>query len=184
MNENDPDWVTRAVSPDRAVREEAFEALYRRHGERAYRLARRLAGQDADARDIVQEAFLRVFRRIDRFRRDAAFASWLYRVTVNVAIDRHRSRARRPIAPLDVETFDPKSDDAEGPERQAVARERREEIRRAILELSPKLATVVLLRYVEGLAYEEIAETLALSLGTVKSRLNRAHKLLERRLDP
>jgi len=185
LKEPDRDWIRLALSPDAAIRDQAFEALYRRHGERVYRLARRLAGQDADARDIVQEAFLRVFKRVARFRREAAFASWLYRVTVNVAIDRHRQRARRPAAPLDATpALEPTTDEGEGPVARALSNEQRDEVRRAMLELSPKLSTVVLLRYVEGLSYDEIASAVGLSIGTVKSRLNRAHRLLERRLGP
>jgi len=181
----DPDRevLLRCSSADPRIREQAFETLHARHAERVYRLAYRLAGNDAEARDIVQEAFLRAFRRIHRFRRQSAFTSWLHRITVNIGIDRMRHARRRPAVPLaeDAPGADrlPGRPEEVGPEAAAARRELSERIRRVVATLSPRLAAVVLLRYGEGLSYAEVGEALGLPVGTVKSRLNRAHELLE-----
>jgi len=182
---DDPDRevLKLCASSDPHVRETAFETLYRRHAERIYRLAFRLTGHDAEARDIVQEAFLRAFRRIHRFRRRSAFTSWLHRITVNIGIDRMRHSARRPSVSLEVEAGRtaplPGRPVEPAPEDHAAMRETRDAIQQHVASLSPRLAAVVLLRYGEGLSYAEVGEALDIPVGTVKSRLNRAHELLE-----
>jgi RNA polymerase sigma-70 factor (ECF subfamily) len=185
-SDSERDILRECASSDPDIRERAFEALYRRHAERAYRLAYRLTGHDAEARDVVQEAFLRVFRRIRRFRRESAFSSWLHRITVNIAIDHHRRRQRRPETSLQAETTiaapSPRGTAAPTPVEDAVRHERAVDVRRLVADLSPPLAAAVLLRYGEGLSYEEIAASLDVPVGTVKSRLNRAHDLLAPRL--
>jgi RNA polymerase sigma-70 factor (ECF subfamily) len=185
-SDSERDTLRDCASSDPDVRERAFETLHRRHADRAYRLAYRLTGQDAEARDVVQDAFLRVFRKIRRFRRESAFSSWLHRITVNLAIDRIRRRRRHPEGSLPSEsggsrTAPLRSDEPSPPDR-AARRETAEEVRRLVAGLSPPLAAAVLLRYGEGLSYEEIAAALDIPVGTVKSRLNRAHDLLAPRL--
>ncbi len=181
----DPDRevLLRCSSKDPEIREQAFEILHERHAERVYRLAFRISGNDAEARDIAQEAFLRAFRRIRRFRRQAAFTSWLHRITVNIGIDRIRHARRRPSVPLGDDAPDadrlPGRPEDPGPETRAARREMSESIRDLVGTLSPRLAAVVLLRYGEGLSYAEVGDALDIPVGTVKSRLNRAHELLE-----
>jgi RNA polymerase sigma-70 factor (ECF subfamily) len=151
--------------------------------ERVYALAFRLTGQDAEARDVVQDVFLRAFRRIHRFQGRSALGSWLHRITVNTAIDRHRHAARRPAAPLEDEGIPtsplPGRTTEPPPEDRAQRHELARRVRDLVADLSPVLAAVVVLRYGEGLAYDEIARTLDIPVGTVKSRLNRAHEILE-----
>jgi RNA polymerase sigma-70 factor (ECF subfamily) len=133
-----------------------------------------------------------VFRRVGGFRFESRFSSWVYRIAVNASIDlRRRTRTRR-LASLDAiqdsgaddSRFDIDDERVEMPSASASRRELEQEVQRAIGRLSPKLRTIVVLRYLENLSYEEVAETLKISLGTVKSRLSRAHDSLDRHLTP
>jgi RNA polymerase sigma-70 factor (ECF subfamily) len=170
-----------------------FRRLYERYKDRVYNVCYRITGNASDALDASQETFGIVFRRLREFRFQSRFSSWVYRIAVNASIDlKRRSSARRPTS-LDALSeatfpdgarFDPADHAAEMPSRTASRRELEEEIQRAISRLSPKLRAIVVLRYVESLSYEELAETLGLSLGTVKSRLSRAHEALDRELTP
>lgn len=171
-----------------AVREEAFAELYRRHSRRSLRLAFRVLGDAGLAADAVQDAFLTVYTKCNRFEARAQFTSWLFRVVLNRSIDLRRRGVRAPKdaaasasggAPgdgPDLLATAPSNDP--GPLARAREAERAQAVRRAISTLSPKLAEVVLLRYPEGLSYEEIGELLDLPPGTVRSRLNRAHAAL------
>lgn len=175
-------------SGSRGEREKAFEALFRRHRRRAFELAFRVLGDASLAGDVVQEAFLSVYRKGRGFEARAQFTSWMHRVVLNHAIDlqrrerRHRasrvspSPGRGPVEAAGVS--EPAAGDP-GPDALAVGAERNALVRDAISRLSPKLAEVVVLRYLEGRSYEEIGEVLGLPSGTVKSRLNRAHTALE-----
>ena len=180
----DPDRaLVRRCQRDRSP--EAFRELYERHKDRVLTIAYHLIGDREEALEAAQEVFLRVYRKIGRFRGQASFASWLYRISVNVATDRRR-RLGRERSLLEAYSREKalqqpgtgrggtSAGDA-GAERREAARE----VRRAVARLSPKLAAVVTLRYLEGRAYAEIAEILGVSVGTVKSRLNRAHRALE-----
>ena len=165
----------------------AFDGLVGMYEKRVYNLALRLTGSAPDAEDATQEAFLRAFRGLKGFRRGSSFFTWLYRIGVNCAITRVRSRARRAsveaalVSPEDANP-DPPDRDAETPP-QAVAREERIRLVRAALgSLSPEHRTVVVLRDMEGLSYEEIARVLRESLSAVKSRLHRAREALAARL--
>jgi len=192
----DVELARRLGSRDRAEREAAFALLFDRHRRRAFDLAWRVLGDASLAADAVQEAFLTVYRKGPRFEARAQFSSWLYRVVLNQSIDLRRREKRHRALPLGDaagrESMRAASSQAgsaadgardpasplQGPD---VAARRAEEaaiVRAAIERLSPKLAAVVVLRYPEGLAYEEIGEILGLPPGTVRSRLNRAHAAL------
>lgn len=183
---SDLDLIRRLRDADRGVRECAFAELHRRHAPRSLRLAFRVLG-DADlAADAVQEAFLTVYRKGARFEERAQFTSWLFRVVLNRSIDLRRKSRRGPFESRTAPTGRTESPDpiaeaaspAGGPEAAARGAERAEAVRDAIAQLSPKLAEIVLLRYPEGLSYEEIGALLGLPPGTVRSRLNRAHAAL------
>lgn len=185
----DPDFdlVQRCRSEDPDVYEPAFRELYERYGERIFNLAWRILGDEHAAADATQEAFLAVFRTIGKFQHESRFFTWLYRIAVNVAIDRRRRRRRlERLDGGDEERPDREPEDTSVPtEEERIEREHLERIvEKALRNLSPKLRTIVVLRYVEGLSYPELAEVLGCSLGTVKSRLNRAHGLLEGLLAP
>jgi RNA polymerase sigma-70 factor (ECF subfamily) len=170
-----------------------FRTLYDRYKDRVYNVCFRITGNPSDALDASQETFGIVFRRIREFRFESRFSSWVYRIAVNASIDiRRRSRGRR-VTSLDHPPaaggaararFDPSDPSVEVPSSAASRRELEEEIQRAVGRLSPKLQAIVVLRYNGNLSYEEIAETLRISLGTVKSRLARAHDALDRELTP
>jgi len=169
-----------------------YRQLYDRYKDRVYNVCFRITGNPSDALDASQETFGILFRRIREFRFESRFSSWVYRVAVNASIDlRRRARSRR-VASLEVvrdnsagerSKFEP-IDRMDMPSVTASRREFEFEVQRAISRLSPKLRSIVVLRYIENLSYEEVAETLRISLGTVKSRLARAHEALDRELTP
>ena len=166
-----------------------FEELYNLYKDRVYNIAYRITGNAVDALDASQETFGIIFRKIRGFRFDSRFSSWLYRIAVNAAIDLKRRGVARRIPSLEtlpegvsLEHVDLEADGALGPERSAGGRELEVEVQRAIDSLSPKLRGIVVLRHVEGLSYDQISEVLRCSMGTVKSRLARAHAALEKRL--
>lgn len=168
--------------PDKALN--AFEALYQRHKDRVYAIAYRMTGSAPDAMDVAQDAFCLMFRKIGSFRFDAKFGTWLIRLTVNCCIDhkrRERARPTRNWASLtNLEDATEPVDPGDGPQSFAEEGELGEHVQTSLQRLSPKLRAVLVLRYLEGLSYEELSETLEISLGTVKSRLARAHIALER----
>jgi len=193
-NEQDPDrdLVRDLASGDPARQRQALGLLYERHAGRVYNTAYRVLGSAADAQDVTQEVFLHVADRIGSFRGDASLTSWVYRVTVNLAIDARRRRARRPMLASsrgepEPDLGEPRPGVAPRPGEPSDSLERTEgdaRVRDALDRLSPKLRAVVVLRYLEGLSYEDLADVLQLSMGTVKSRLSRAHTALERLLGP
>jgi RNA polymerase sigma-70 factor (ECF subfamily) len=148
----------------------AQRQLYERYHRMVHRLAVRLAGR-TEAADLVQEIFLRVFARIERFQHKAAFATWLYRVAVNECL-RHQGRRARHQEPLVEEPVCT----AAGPDRFL---EQADLLERALHQLDATLRAVFLLREAEGLSYEQIAEVLGVAPGTVASRLSRARAELQ-----
>lgn len=171
----------------------AFQTLYERYRDRVYNVCYRITGNATDALDASQETFGILFRKIGEFRFQSRFSSWVYRIAVNASIDLKRRASSRRLASLDTFQeeqseegfrFDIHDEAVEMPAASASRRELEREIQRAILRLSPKLRAITVLRYIESLSYEEIAETLQISLGTVKSRLSRAHEALDRELSP
>ena len=130
--------------------------------------------------DIAQETFLKLLSSIQDFRGNASFESWLYRIVVNRCLD-HQRRGRR-LMPFLEGLLDIVSAPAESVLQELLRVEMTKDIQRIVGTLPPEQRIVVVLRYTEGLAYDQIAEILGCSAGTVASRLNRAHKVLERRL--
>lgn len=171
----------------------AFRQLYEQFKDRVYNVCYRITGNSADALDASQETFGILFRKIEEFRFESRFSSWVYRVAVNASIDLRRranSRVRTSLESLPASAADDhgradfRDDGTEAPESAAVRRELEDDIQTAIDRLSPKMRNITVLRYFESLSYEEVAETLGISLGTVKSRLSRAHAALDRELSP
>ena len=177
---DETELIQAAQSGDR----EAFDELVRRTYTDLFTLAVRLTGNEEDARDVVQDAYLRAWRAIGRFRGDAALSTWLYRITANCA-STHLSRRRRtrtePFAP----GYDPVELRVEAqPESMTESTLDLERIGRAVDELPPKLRAVVVLRDVYGLPHEAIAEELGISLSAAKVRLHRArHRLRDAMFD-
>jgi RNA polymerase sigma-70 factor (ECF subfamily) len=158
---------------------EAFRSLFEAYKDKVYSIALRFSGDEAVAMDIAQDVFLKLFSSIGEFRGDAAFATWVYRLVVNCCMD-HRRRSWRliPIADDLLAVLRAPGDSLN----RLLHSEMRRRVRGAVDKLSPELRIVVVLRYTEGLSYDEIAEVLGCATGTVASRLNRAHKALEKRL--
>lgn len=177
----DQDLVQACRDPNNDRFDAAFEALYRRYRDRVYAIAYRVTGNTVDALDAAQESFATLFRKIAGFREDSAFSTWLFRLVVNCSIDLVRSRTARRRT-LSLETVDEIGEPAtEGvdPPSAAARGELGELVHRGLQQLSPKLRAALALRYLEGMSYEELGVTLEVSIGTVKSRLARAHVALE-----
>ena len=159
---------------------EALRVLFEAYKDRVYSIALySLSGDEMAAGDATQQVFLKLMTRIGQFRGDAEFATWLYRLVVNTCHDEHRKQ-RRFVALAD--SFLQTSAGGESPRASYARKELAGRVQNAVAELKPKLRWPILLKYVEGLSYEEIAQVLNCSKGTVASRLNRAHKALGRRL--
>jgi len=163
---------------------DAFETLVRRHEKKIFNLLYRWLGDYDEAADVAQEVFLAAFRAIKRFRGDSSFATWLYRIGVNHAKNRHKSlqaaRQRQQAKEVSDAPGDPTSDPAEGVEQ----RERHDLVQRGLSELDADDALLILLHDLQEVRYEEISETLDIPLGTVKSRLHRARQALRVKLAP
>lgn len=187
MEPTDLELVERAQHGDR----DAFERLVNRYQHRVFNHVSRMVESPDDAADLTQDIFIKVFRSLNRFRGQASFQTWLYRVTANVCVDRHRRARRSPQLARPVETdagpgeAEPEVPDwDDNPERQMLTSELQQQVKLAILELSDKLRPVIVMHDLEGQSYEEIAAALQIPLGTVKSRLFNARAALKERLQP
>ncbi|WP_180540600.1 RNA polymerase sigma factor [Nevskia soli] len=160
---------------------EAFRLLFETYKDRVYSFALRFLGDESRAADLTQDVFVKLYDRIAEFRGDARFETWLYRIVANACIDDQRRR-KKWLPWLNQEPPAHVGRSNSGDDR-LVRRETEGAVQQAIGKLSPALRAPILLRYVEGLSYEEIGETLSLSPGTVASRLSRAHRLLARKLE-
>lgn len=176
---DDRDLVKRAREGDT----DAFGQLVKRYEERILRLVRGMV-PEADMQDVAQEAFLKAFRKLDSFDGRSSFYTWIYRISANTAMDWRKKERRRRHAPL------PEGSEGEdllpgrgpGPATQVTRRELGDLIESAIAALPPKYHEIVVLRETQGLSYEEIAQTLGISKGTVESRLFRARERLREKL--
>jgi RNA polymerase sigma-70 factor (ECF subfamily) len=170
----------------RACQEGSLEAqreLYECYKAKVYSLAVYLTGNAEMARDLTQEIFLKVFRDLHSFRFESSFNSWLYRLATNTCLNALRSRRTRREVCIEEVLGTPAEIDASCQlEQQQADRSIQRAVWKAILSLKPSLRAVVVLRYIENLSYVEISEALSCSPGTVAARLNRAHRLLERKL--
>lgn len=181
LRDPDADLVAACRDPESDGFHEAFEALFERYRERVYAIAFRVSGNATDALDIVQESFALLFRKLGSFRGNSLFSTWLFRIVTNCSIDFRRRRKvdkaptllSQQAGQVDV------ADDALGPQEVASAHEVGDQVQSAISCLSPKLRAVLALRYLEEMSYDELADTLEVAIGTVKSRLARAHLALE-----
>ncbi len=151
----------------------AFDLLVTEHADSVYHLTYRITGNPQDAQDAAQEAFVKAFRALPRYRGEASFQTWLYRIATNAALDLIR---RRPQAPVSLD----EGIEGQGP-RPDVEAERREihrRVHKALAMLPPDHRAIVLLRDLQGLAYADIARILRIPVGTVRSRLSRAREAL------
>jgi RNA polymerase sigma-70 factor (ECF subfamily) len=170
------DLIEACKQGDRA----AFHSLYEAYKDKVYSIAYHYSGEEALARDVAQQVFLKLFTSIGQFRQDSEFTTWLFRIVANACVDEQRKRRRFvPFSPeIEVSKMSARGSQEDAYQRSQLA----DSVRGAIAELSPKLRLPILLKYVEGLSYDEIAQTLGCSIGTVSSRLNRGHKMLAQKL--
>jgi RNA polymerase sigma-70 factor (ECF subfamily) len=167
---NDAELVQRSLEGDFG----AFEALVQEYQGVLFTVAYRMLGDYEDARDATQNAFIKVFQRLETFDRQRRFFSWIYRILVNECLNAKRDRR------VSVEISDREASTSAGPDEPLAAAERQLQVRRAVLTLSPDYREVIVLRHFGGLSYDEMAEALQIPVRTVKSRLYTArHRLME-----
>lgn len=184
------DFATRVGGMSRNDSKE-FDALVERYHRQAYNIAYRLTGNHSDAEDLTQESFLRAYRFFDKYRRDMPFENWLYRIMSRVFIDELRKKPKfrttsidQPLSfgdggsevTLEIPDFE------SNPEHNLLVDALEEPLQNALDSLPAEFRTAVILADIEGLSYEEIAEVMHCSLGTVRSRLHRGRKLLRQKV--
>lgn len=162
----------------------AFEELVRETSAETYTLAHRLVGNEEDARDVVQEAYLRAYRGIGRFRGDAQFTTWLYRITANCASTALKRRSRTRYEELDDDVAVVETHVDRDPQARADTAALRDRLTDALAELPPRLRSVVVLRDIYDLPHTAIADELGISEAAAKVRLHRARRRLRERLLP
>lgn len=171
----------RVIEACREGDREAFRLLFETYKDKVFSIAvYSFGGDEAAANDVSQQIFLKLMTAIGQFRGDSAFTTWLYRLVVNACIDEQRKRRR--FLPFGDSVPMSLIEDRRPQEKRFARLEVSESVQAAIKELTPKLRMPILLKYVEGLSYEEIAAVMGCSKGTVASRLNRGHQKLAQRL--
>ena len=162
----------------------AFERLIEPLEGRIYAVALRMCGNREDAQDCMQESMIRIYRALSSFKGQSSFSTWIYRITMNTCLDELRRRKARRSTSLDtlLDSGWSPTDETDTPERHAIQSEQRRTLERAIAELPEDMRAAVVLRDVQGLAYDEIASALNVNVGTVKSRISRGRERLREKL--
>jgi RNA polymerase sigma-70 factor, ECF subfamily len=186
QDDTDQQLVERVQAGDRS----AFNLLVLKYQHRVLKLVGRFVSDAAEAEDVAQEAFLKAYRALSSFRGDSAFYTWLYRIAINTAKNALVSNRRRPVD-FDLDLQDPEQYDrhaklkeVDTPEGVLLTDEIREVVERALEQLPEDLRTAIVLRELEGLSYEEIAEAMDCPVGTVRSRIFRAREAIDKKLKP
>lgn len=185
VRESQPEFEDRAtiIAAQQGDRD-AFKELYERYRDRVYNIIFYSIGDEFRAEDVLQIVFVKIYRGLPSFRFEASLATWIYRITVNECLNQQRGRQAHQIPFEALLGSDEELDLRAAADFRHAEGERREIVHRAVMDLSPRLRAVVVLKYLEGLSYDEIASVLECSPGTVASRLNRALTQLEARLRP
>lgn len=183
----DADLVARVQRGDKR----AFDLLVLKYQRRIMRLLARMVRSPSDIEDVAQETFIKAYRALPQFRGDSAFYTWLYRIAINTARNWHVAQMRRPqsadtLENDEGETFDQIDNltDINTPEAMLASQQVAETINSAMAELPDELRTAIVLREVEGMSYEDIAQTMGCPIGTVRSRIFRARDVIARKLRP
>ena len=157
----------------------AFESLFLANQKRVFSVALNFFGGRSDlAEDVTQQVFLKIFNKIGDFRAESEFTTWIYRITVNCCLDEQRKTRRF----FSIENFFGEFKVKKTQDDKVHRKEISDEVQKAIATLKPKFRLPILLKYSEGLSYDEIAKVLDCSIGTISSRLNRGHKMLAEKL--
>jgi RNA polymerase sigma-70 factor (ECF subfamily) len=182
---DDRELVAGAKRGDR----DAFKTLFERYHRRAYALALGVVRNPDDALDVVQDAFIKAHRHLDKFEGNSSFYTWLYRIVMNLAIDHLRKNRRQKPVELDETRVDPDADDpllprilGGNPGRALLDKQIRGRIDQALDELSDNHRSVLVMRELEGLSYEDMAQAMSCSKGTIMSRLFHARRNMQKRL--
>jgi len=183
---DDQRLVERAQQGDKR----AFDLLVLKYQHKIVKLIMRYVRDPAEALDVSQEAFIKTYRALPKFRGDSAFYTWLYRIAINTAKNHLVAAKRRPVD-FEVDLQDPESyeinarlQDNDTPERIAQREELRETVEDAIAGLPEELRVAIVLREIEGMSYEEIARAMECPVGTVRSRIFRAREAIDGRIGP
>jgi len=186
QDDSDQQLVERVQAGDKT----AFDLLVRKYQHRVLKLVSRFVSDAAEAEDVAQEAFLKAYRALASFRGDSAFYTWLYRIAINTAKNALVSNRRRPVD-FDLDLQDPEQYDrharlkeGDTPEGVLLTEEIRSVVEKAMEQLPEDLRTAIVLRELEGLSYEEIAEAMDCPVGTVRSRIFRAREAIDKKLKP
>lgn len=178
----DAELIRRALSGDQS----AFAKLLQKYRRQVYTLTMRMLGQEQDAEDAAQDAFIRAFQSLESCDPNRPFLRWIYRIGYNLCVDRYRRRRHVTISldePFGEEKFRRELvDETPGPEERLDMKEEQRRLTELLSSLPPRYRAVVVLRHQDDLSYEEIADILNLPLGTVKARMHRAHNLLRKML--
>jgi len=167
---------------------EAFEELVKRYERKVYNIAYRLMGNERDASEVLQDAFLRAYRFLPKFQFKSSFFTWLYRIATNVSLSKLRKREKVDVVSIDQPVNEAGDlpfeipDVKYGPEKLMKQRELRAALQKAVDELAEDYRSVVVLRDLEGLSNEEVSKVLDLSVAAVKSRLHRGRLVLREKL--
>ena len=185
-DDTDHELVRRVQAGDQT----AFNLLVLKYQHRVLKLVGRFVNDAAEAEDVAQEAFLKAYRALASFRGDSAFYTWLYRIAINTAKNALVSQRRRPVD-FDLDLQDPdqydrhaKLKESDTPEGVLLTEEIRAVVEEAMEQLPEDLRTAIVLRELEGLSYEEIAEAMDCPVGTVRSRIFRAREAIDKKLKP
>jgi RNA polymerase sigma-70 factor (ECF subfamily) len=162
----------------------AFEILVRRHQKAIFNLVYRLLGDYDEAAEIAQESFLSAYKSLGKFRGDATFSTWLYRIALNHASTRRKTLANSHQKMVLLENTDPVDEHGTDPADRIERKEVQQRVQNALNSLDPNDAAIILLRDMQDMPYDEVGRILDLPVGTVKSRLHRARRALKLRLAP
>ena len=189
MSERDADWqlVERVQRGDK----QAFDLLVAKYQRKLFRLLSRLIRDPAEIEDVAQEAFIKAYRALPNFRGESAFYTWLYRIAINTAKNYLVAQGRRAPTQTEAEIEDAENfEDGDSlrtedtPDRMLLSKQVAEAVNRAIERLPEELRTAIVLRELEGLSYDEIAESMNCPIGTVRSRIFRAREAVAEELRP
>ena len=185
--EKDHSLVQRVQRGDKV----AFEMLFTKYQRRVSRLVSRFVRSDAEVEDIVQESFIKAYRALGSFRGDSAFYTWLYRIAVNTAKNHLVSASKRPISLTQFEKNDDDDfeedhfmSDAATPESELITKQIAETVNKTMNELPADLREAIMLREIEGMSYEDIADSMGCPIGTVRSRIFRAREAISQKIKP
>ena len=176
MDHEETEMISRCQQGD----QQALKEIFDKYQKKVYRIAFGVVRQREEALDIVQEVFIKLFHSIKNFKGRSHFYTYLYRMTMNTAIDHARKTGKQFVSSLDEEgSFEPSDAVEKGPERILLQKELEERVKRAMDKLPAEQRAALIFRDVEGLSYQEMAEAMGSSIGTVMSRLHYGRKRLQ-----